>query len=64
MRGPGVVGFRWTILTDQIPEFVERFYATHLGKGHAIPRAFQKACAHTAQLEDTVWESAVALAAE
>lgn len=66
-RRCSVVGFRWEVRADRIPAFVEHFYRAHLSTGAAkagVAASYRRACHETADDIQTVWASAVALAAD
>lgn len=56
-----VVGFRWQIRADRIPNFVEHFYRAYLVKRQSIAAAYRAACDQSADDDHTLWASAVAL---
>ena len=63
-RQCNVISFRWEVRADRMPAFVREFYRAHLAGGLPTAVAYHKACAASANAEDTVWTSAMAMTAD
>jgi hypothetical protein len=63
-KGCSLVGFRWKVVAQPIPDFVLAFYESHLRERKSVAAAYRSACQRARLPEDPAYVSAVALSAD
>jgi hypothetical protein len=63
-KGCSLVGFRWKVVAQRIPDFVLAFYEAHLRERKSVAAAYRSACQRARLPEDPAYVSAVALSAD